>query len=181
MAEPTTAEVATYLRRLASAGREVADYPGSKMFDAAADHLDRLPDVEFQRDNAIEEWNRLISANARHIAERNEARALAVEALRKCKDLLLEASNLRNKLTCAFCGHEYPPGTPPSQHEALTEHVMQCGDHPLRALLDAFGAAWDSARSYALACAAVVQPEDAARKISLKLEALDPRAKGGCS
>ncbi|MFC1707501.1 hypothetical protein ACFL59_11925 [Planctomycetota bacterium] len=34
-------------------------------------------------------------------------------------------------LTCAFCGEEYPPGTPRSQHELLTEHVHQCAAHPL--------------------------------------------------
>jgi hypothetical protein len=37
-----------------------------------------------------------------------------------------------NVLTCAFCGHAYPPGTPASQHELLTRHVMQCSSHPLR-------------------------------------------------
>jgi len=35
-------------------------------------------------------------------------------------------------LTCAFCGVEYPPGTPPTQHEALTIHVWECKKHPLR-------------------------------------------------
>lgn len=33
--------------------------------------------------------------------------------------------------TCAFCGHEYPPGTPGSRHELLTEHIKQCREHPV--------------------------------------------------
>lgn len=36
-------------------------------------------------------------------------------------------------LTCAFCGHAYPPGTPRSQHDLLTEHVLSCAEHPLAA------------------------------------------------
>ncbi len=35
-------------------------------------------------------------------------------------------------LTCAFCGEAYPPGTPESNHEALTEHVRVCTKHPMR-------------------------------------------------
>jgi hypothetical protein len=34
-------------------------------------------------------------------------------------------------LTCAFCGHSYPPGTPPTQHAALTAHVEVCDKHPM--------------------------------------------------
>lgn len=35
-------------------------------------------------------------------------------------------------LTCAYCGHEYPPGTPPSQAEALSAHIRVCAKHPMR-------------------------------------------------
>lgn len=35
-------------------------------------------------------------------------------------------------LRCAFCDAEYPPGTPPTQHEALTAHVLVCPKHPMR-------------------------------------------------
>jgi len=40
-------------------------------------------------------------------------------------------------LHCAFCGQAYPPGTPPSQHQRLTEHINQCPKHPVR--LDLIG------------------------------------------
>lgn len=35
-------------------------------------------------------------------------------------------------LTCAFCGEAYPPGTPESNHAALTAHVLVCAKHPMR-------------------------------------------------
>ena len=35
-------------------------------------------------------------------------------------------------LTCVYCGHQYPNGTPAAKHHALTEHIKRCGKHPLR-------------------------------------------------
>jgi hypothetical protein len=32
---------------------------------------------------------------------------------------------------CAFCGHEYPPGTPTSKAKALAEHIKVCDRHPV--------------------------------------------------
>lgn len=37
-----------------------------------------------------------------------------------------------NTLTCVYCGHEYPPGTPAANDEALTAHIAMCEKHPLR-------------------------------------------------
>lgn len=34
-------------------------------------------------------------------------------------------------LRCAFCGEEYPPGTPASHHERLAAHIFRCEQHPL--------------------------------------------------
>ncbi len=39
----------------------------------------------------------------------------------------------RNVVTCVFCGHEYPTGTPRAQHQALTDHVAVCDKHPAAA------------------------------------------------
>lgn len=39
-------------------------------------------------------------------------------------------------LTCVYCGHEYPQGTPASGAEVLTEHIQQCGKHPLKKVSD---------------------------------------------
>lgn len=36
-------------------------------------------------------------------------------------------------LTCVYCGHQYPDGTPAAKHELLTEHIKVCDKHPMRA------------------------------------------------
>jgi hypothetical protein len=56
-------------------------------------------------------------------AERDEAR----EWVRRLTESTAE-------LRCAFCGQVYPPGTPASNHEALTAHIKVCPKHPMRAL-----------------------------------------------
>lgn len=35
-------------------------------------------------------------------------------------------------LTCVYCGHEYPQGTPAAGSEVLTEHIKVCERHPMR-------------------------------------------------
>lgn len=35
-------------------------------------------------------------------------------------------------LTCVYCGHEYPQGTPPAGDQILTNHIRECAKHPLR-------------------------------------------------
>lgn len=35
-------------------------------------------------------------------------------------------------LTCAYCMHQYPDGTPAAKHELLTEHIKICDKHPMR-------------------------------------------------
>jgi len=37
-----------------------------------------------------------------------------------------------NTLTCVYCGHEYPEGTPPHGAQILTDHIRVCEKHPLR-------------------------------------------------
>lgn len=88
-------------------------------------------------------WLGRVEESARRIAAALRASEAAVESLRKERDearrfgedaasrynaLLAEGRILR----CAFCNAEYPPGTPASQHEALTAHVMVCATHPMR-------------------------------------------------
>lgn len=41
----------------------------------------------------------------------------------------LETSRI---VTCVYCGHEYPNGTPSSQNLLLTEHIKVCEKHPMR-------------------------------------------------
>lgn len=35
-------------------------------------------------------------------------------------------------ITCVYCGHEYPNGTPTTKHELLTKHISICDKHPMR-------------------------------------------------
>lgn len=37
-------------------------------------------------------------------------------------------------LRCAFCGKEYPDGTPPTKHQLLAIHIAKCPSHPMRKL-----------------------------------------------
>ena len=39
-----------------------------------------------------------------------------------------------NTLTCVYCGHEYPEGTPPHGAQILTDHIKVCEQHPMRKL-----------------------------------------------
>ena len=43
-----------------------------------------------------------------------------------------------NVLTCVYCGHEYPAGTPASgsEVEALTNHIKECQKHPMKKLAE---------------------------------------------
>lgn len=52
-------------------------------------------------------------------------------------DLILEAAaelSDQRVLRCAFCDAEYPPDTPPTQHDALAAHIKVCPKHPMRDL-----------------------------------------------
>lgn len=62
-------------------------------------------------------------------AERDEARAFAENACEQYNDLLAT----KRQVTCVYCGHVYPDGTPASQDTALTAHIMTCGKHPIHA------------------------------------------------
>lgn len=39
---------------------------------------------------------------------------------------------MNNILTCVYCGHAYPEGTPPHGSQVLTDHIRVCEKHPLR-------------------------------------------------
>lgn len=46
----------------------------------------------------------------------------------------------RTVVTCVYCGHEYPDGTPTAKAEALTAHVKACEKHPMKRLINALAA-----------------------------------------
>lgn len=37
-----------------------------------------------------------------------------------------------NVVTCVYCGHQYPDGTPTAKHKLLSEHIKICDKHPMR-------------------------------------------------
>ena len=39
-----------------------------------------------------------------------------------------------NTLTCVYCGHAYPEGTPPHGSSVLTDHIISCEKHPMAKL-----------------------------------------------
>ena len=76
-------------------------------------------------------------------------------------------------VTCVYCGREYPPGTPASQHELLTAHIRVCEKHPMRekeeliasalkVIRDATDGALDGSNLLA-ACHIIVSQRDNAR------------------
>jgi hypothetical protein len=56
-----------------------------------------------------------------------EARSVAEQACRQHNAMLAHP----RRVTCIYCGHVYPDGTPESQSALLTAHVEQCHLHPL--------------------------------------------------
>ena len=88
----------------------------------------------------VEERNRLRSELRAARQDLDVAESRKSEAFRVLKNERDEARDWvrrltaeSRELTCAFCGVAYPPGTPASNHEALTAHVRICDRHPLRA------------------------------------------------
>jgi hypothetical protein len=61
--------------------------------------------------------------------ELTEARSFAEDAAKKYNELLAS-----NRVTCAYCGHQYDDGTPEAKSAALTAHIAQCEAHPMRQL-----------------------------------------------
>lgn len=73
-------------------------------------------------------YEEMVARIARLEAERDEARLFAEAAAARYNDLIASGQVLR----CAFCGEQYPPGTPGSQHERLSRHIATCSKHPMR-------------------------------------------------
>jgi len=44
----------------------------------------------------------------------------------------LHSETESNIVTCVYCGHEYPNGTPTAKHALLTAHIKVCKKHPMR-------------------------------------------------
>jgi hypothetical protein len=91
-------------------------------------------EIEFTHDQAIkidaqraeiERLKGLVDGLDAKLAERTAEREEARNWVRRL-------TREQRVLTCAFCGAEYPPGTPASNDDALTAHVRACPKHPMR-------------------------------------------------
>ncbi len=48
----------------------------------------------------------------------------------------LDVQSKHQILTCIYCGHEYPPNTPASNHATLNDHIRVCEKHPMKTAID---------------------------------------------
>ena len=63
------------------------------------------------------------------------ARASELEKERdEARDWVRRITAESRALTCVYCGHAYPPGSPEHGAEVLTEHIKTCEKHPMRAM-----------------------------------------------
>jgi hypothetical protein len=53
------------------------------------------------------------------------------EVIQRLENERIKIQNDSRILTCAFCGHEYPPNTPESNNVLLAEHILKCPNHPV--------------------------------------------------
>lgn len=67
-------------------------------------------------------------------------------------------ANQHRILTCVYCGHQYPQGTPPASAEVLTEHIKSCPEHPMRKLQEQLDAKEDP-RDHDPRCRLLCGPE----------------------
>ena len=81
--------------------------------------------------------------------ERDEARAW-VERMQKEQRIL----------TCVYCGQAYPPGTPTSGTQVLTDHIKVCNKHPMRVAEQRIAALEKALRSLLCACDNASLPHD---------------------
>ncbi len=78
-------------------------------------------------------------AQARAIELQGEPAVLAAQVMRlteerdEARDWVRKLTSTERVLTCVYCGHAYPPGTPEHGAEVLTAHVVVCEKHPMRA------------------------------------------------
>ena len=93
--------------------------------------------------------NHLGTLLAEVIKERDEARAW-VERMQKEQRIL----------TCVYCGQAYPPGTPTSGTQVLTDHIKVCNKHPMRVAEQRIAALEKALRSLLCACDNASLPHD---------------------
>lgn len=142
---------------MVSAGFVVHDKPGSVAIGKGGFTLFEIdPDNYASGDSAPADWDEealeeRAFADSKFIALANPTAMLGlldtIESLKSERDEAREwvrklAAETR-VLTCVYCGHSYPPGTPEHGAETLTAHIKACAKHPMRVLEVVIAAADD--------------------------------------
>lgn len=79
----------------------------------------QLDDIRIRMPEQYDQWLATVDQLR---AEREEARDYA-------RKLHQEGA-----ITCVYCGHVYPPGSPTHSAEVLTAHIQVCEKHPMTLL-----------------------------------------------
>lgn len=96
----------------------------------AADYYDTWEDVI-----AIDELLKLLEAvDARDSLAHLEQVSELEDRIKVLEAERIEVQNKSRIVTCVYCGHAYPPGTPTSNYESLNAHIRVCDKHPMSAL-----------------------------------------------
>lgn len=81
----------------------------------------------------------LAQIRARHTFEGvtccDDVQAL-LAALDEAAAVMVEQDRRLKIVTCAFCGEQYPRGTPAHTADVLAEHIVKCERHPMKAMAD---------------------------------------------
>ncbi len=89
-------------------------------------------------------WKSLVSGQP--LPPWNQVKPEIQAAWEKSGEAMSQHMVLSQVMTCVYCGHEYPKGTPSSgaDNKVLTDHIRQCEKHPMfkvrRALAKLVGA-----------------------------------------
>jgi hypothetical protein len=102
------------------------------LLEAAATRLEALDKLHDRAQTTIEQQARFHHEAAAIWAKR----LVEVEAERdEARDWVRRMTRDERTLTCVYCGHAYPPGSPTHSAEVLTAHVAVCPKHPMAAVV----------------------------------------------
>lgn len=103
---------------MAEAGGLVFGEAEGAAYEALRQEVERLREASIQTVKELAEARR----------ERDEARTFGELASAEYHKLVEETK----RVWCAYCGAEYPEGTPRHGDGALAEHIRVCPEHPMR-------------------------------------------------
>ena len=93
--------------------------------------VDRIALLTEENESLIAE-NGCRQCEANHHAAITQIKTQRDEAQKLAEEACLRYNNTLQATYCAYCGHEYPRGTPKSENALLTEHIAVCEKHPMR-------------------------------------------------